>query len=100
MPAKKKRGAVRRITMLVGQGQSQCVVGMRHAYGAVRFIHRESSPIRLRLVKAPLDRVGNVRRQFGPRHGGSLEMVFEVERHVDGERRGAAAAEAQDARQQ
>ncbi len=49
----------------------------------------------LRFIEAPLDGSENLRRHLGAHDGGSLEMVFEVERHVDGEGRGAAAAEAQ-----
>ncbi len=55
---------------------------------------------RLRLIEAPLDKRGHLRGHLGAHDGGGVEMVFEVERHVNGKWRGFAAAKAQHARQQ
>ena len=61
---------------------------------------RRSLPLRLWFIEAPLDGSENLRRNLGAHDRRGIEMVFEVQRHVDGERRGPAAAEAQHARQQ
>jgi hypothetical protein len=51
-------------------------------------------------VETPLDRLGQVRRHLGADDVGSIEMLFEVERHVSGEGLGVAASQTKQAKEQ